>query len=212
VSVPDASETVSLERMERLILARHGESEYSLRGLVNGDPAAEVGLTPRGEEEARRLRREVAGEALDLAVHTGFPRTRTTLELVIAGRDVPVLEEPRLADPRAPRFEGLPLDEYRLWAWSAGSDLQPPGGGESRLTLAERYTAAYRSLLERPERTILAVLHALPIAYLLLAREGQPPRPRVDVQVEYARPYPFRAEELLRALAVLEQWCDSPTW
>ena len=30
--------------MERLILARHGESEYSSRGLLNGDPSRAVGI------------------------------------------------------------------------------------------------------------------------------------------------------------------------
>jgi len=198
--------------MERLILVRHGESEYSFRGLLNGDPERAVGLTERGEEEARALGRELADVPLDLAVHTGFPRTRATLELVLAGREVPVLEEPRLADPRAGGFEGLTLDEYRGWAWHAGSREEAPGGGESRLSVVQRYLAACRALLVRPERTILAVVHALPIAYLLLARDGKPPRSRVDVRVELARPYPFTAAELERSLAVLEGWCASPTW
>ncbi len=198
--------------METLILARHGESEYSLRGRLNGDPTAAVGLTEQGGEEARRLGRELADEPLDLAVHTGFPRTRRTLELVLAGRDVPVVEEPRLADPRAGDFEGLTLDEYRAWAWTRGSREDAPGGGESRLAIAERYAAGYRALLGRRERTILAVLHALPIAYLLLARDGEPPRSRVDLRVEYAQPHRFDAAELEQALSVLEAWCADPTW
>jgi 2,3-bisphosphoglycerate-dependent phosphoglycerate mutase len=198
--------------MERLILARHGESEYSARGLLNGDPAVAVGLTERGEEEARALGRELADEPLELAVHSGFPRTRATLELALAGRDVPVLEEPRLADPGAGGFEGLTLAEYRAWAWHAGSREEAPGGGESRLALVQRYVDGYRGLLARPERTILAVIHALPIAYLLLARDGEPPRPRVDLRVEYARPLPFTRAELERSLAVLDGWCASPTW
>jgi broad specificity phosphatase PhoE len=198
--------------MERLILARHGESEASARGLLNGDPSIAVGLTERGEDEARALGRELAHEPLDLAVHTGFPRTRATLELVLAGRDVLVLEEPRLADPRAGEFEGKTLAEYRAWAWSRGSAEDAPGGGESRLAVVERYAAAYRDLLAREEETILAVVHALPIAYLLLARDGEPPRPRMDRQIEYATPYPFAAEELEAALGVLDGWCAAPTW
>jgi broad specificity phosphatase PhoE len=198
--------------VERLILARHGESEYSSRGLLNGDRARPVGLTGRGEEEARTLGRELADVPLDLAVHSGFPRTRATLELVLAGREVAVLEVPRLADPRAGAFEGLTLDEYRAWAWHAGSQEEAPGGGESRVAVVQRYVAAYRALLAHPERTILAVVHALPIAYLLLARDGEPPRPRVDLRVEYARPHPFTRAELERSLAVLEDWCASPTW
>jgi probable phosphoglycerate mutase len=198
--------------MEKLILARHGESEYSSQGLLNGDPSIAVGLTRRGEEEAWRLGRELADERLGLAVHTGFPRTRETLELALAGRDVPVVEERRLADPRAGSFEGLTLDEYRAWAWNQGSGIEAPGGGESRLAIARRYAAAYRVLLDRSERTILAVIHALPIAYLLLARDGEPPRPRVDLRVEHAKPYPVTRGELERSLAVLEGWCAAPTW
>lgn len=198
--------------MERLILARHGESEYSARGLLNGDPTVGVGLTEKGVEEARRLGHALSGEPLDLAVHSGFRRTRATLELVLAGREVEVVEEPRLADPRAGSFEGLALAEYREWAWTQGSRIDAPGGGESRLAVVERYAAAYRDLLGRSERTILAVIHALPIAYLLLARDGEPPRSRVGLHVEHARPHAFTAEELERALAVIEGWCASPTW
>jgi broad specificity phosphatase PhoE len=198
--------------VERLILARHGESEYSARGLVNGDPTLAVGLTERGEEEALALGRGLADEPLELGVHSGFPRTRTTLELALAGRDVPVVAEPRLADPRAGDFEGLSLDEYRAWAWEAGSREDAPGGGESRLAVVRRYVAAYGALLARPEWTIFAVVHALPIAYLLLARDGEPPGAHVDLRVEYARPHPFTRAELERSLAVLEAWCHSPTW
>jgi broad specificity phosphatase PhoE len=198
--------------MEKLILVRHAESEYSVRGLLNGDPAAGVGLTEHGEEQARQLGRELADAQIDLGLHTGFPRTCATLELVLAGRDVPVVEERRLADPRAGSFEGRTLDEYRAWAWNKGSREQAPGGGESRLAIVQRYVDAYRDLLGSREETILAVVHALPIAYLLLARDGGAPRPRMDVGVELARPYPFSGAEVERSLGVLRVWCVSPTW
>lgn len=198
--------------MERLILARHGESAYSALGLVNGDPAAGVGLTPRGEEEACALGRELAAEPLDLCVVTALPRTRATAERALAGRSVEIVEMPDLGDPRAGAFEGQPLDEYRRWAWSSGSAEEAPGGGESRWAAVGRYARAYHGLLERSERTILAVIHALPIAYLLLARTGVPPEPRVDLQVAHARPYPFTVDELQSALAVLDAWVAEPTW
>ncbi len=198
--------------MERLILARHGESSYSARGLVNGDPGAAVGLTPRGKQEARALGRALAAEPIELCVVSALPRTRATAELALDGRRVPIEELPELSDPRAGRFEGRPLDEYRAWAWSAGSHEKAPGGGESRLAVVGRYARAYRRLLERPERTVLAVAHALPIAYLLLARDGTPPRPRVDLPIAHARPYTFPADEVRRALAVLEAWLREPTW
>jgi broad specificity phosphatase PhoE len=41
--------------MDEVILARHGESELSVVGTVNGDPAIACALTAVGEEQARRL-------------------------------------------------------------------------------------------------------------------------------------------------------------
>lgn len=198
--------------VQKLILARHAESVYSARGLVNGDPAEAVGLTPRGEEEARELGRALAREPLDLCVVSAFPRCRRTAELALAGRYVAIVEVPELNDPRVGRYyEGKHLDVYRTWAWSKGS-REEPSGGESRLAVVDRYCRAYHDLLQRPQTTILAVIHALPIAYLMLALDGEPPPARVDLPIEHARPYPFTADELRRALDVLDAWRADPTW
>jgi broad specificity phosphatase PhoE len=75
-----------------------------------------------------------------------------------------------------------------------------------------RYAAAYRRLLGRPEGTVLAVLHALPIAYLLQALDGDPPAARMDRPIEYAQPYRVDAEALRGALEVLDSWCREPSW
>ena len=198
--------------MERLILARHGESVYSVRGLVNGDPSVDVGLTPVGEEQARALGRAVAGEPIDLCVVSSMRRTRATAEAALAGRAVPVEEVADLADPRAGKFEGLPLDEYRAWATAAPSAEEAPGGGESRRAIVGRYAGAYRGLLDRPEPLVLAVVHALPIAYVLSALDGSPPAPRIGRTIEYATPFPLDADELSRALAVIDAWREEPTW
>ncbi len=198
--------------MERLILVRHGESKYSARGLVNGDASVAVGLTAAGEEQARRLAALLADEQLDLCVTSQLRRTQLTAALVLVGRDVPVEAWGELDDPRAGAFEGRHLDEYRAWAWTTGARAEAPGGGESRVAAVDRYARGLRRLLERPERAVLAVAHALPIAYLLRALEGEPPAARMDRPVEYAHPYRLSAGELERALGVLEVWAGQPTW
>ena len=198
--------------MKRLLLARHGESEYSVRGLLNGDSSIDVGLTAVGEKQARRLGGLLARQPLDLCVVSELGRTRATADLALAGRGVPLEVWPEFNDPRAGRFEGLHLDEYRGWAWSAGSGEDAPGGGESRLAAISRFVRAYRALCERPEPAILAVVHALPIAYVLQALDGEPPLPRMDRPIEYARPYTLHRDELARALALLEAWSSQPTW
>ncbi len=198
--------------MQTLILARHGESEYSARGLVNGDASVEVGLTEQGEEQARALGRALQAAKLDLCVTTELRRTRRTADLALASRDVPVERWPDLNDPRAGSFEGGYLADYRGWAWSTGSAEPVPGGGESRREVVSRCARAYRELHERPEPVILAVLHALPIAYLLGALGGAAPAARMNRPVEYARAYFVERDALLGAVEVLEAWCAAPGW
>jgi len=197
--------------MERLILARHGESDLSLRGIANGDPARVCVLTPAGRDEARRLGEALAGEPIDLCVTTAFARTEETAALALAGRPVPRLVVPELNDVRFGDFEALAFDEYRAWARAASPTDVPPGEGESRAGVVTRYVAGFRRIAARPERLVLAVVHGLPIRYVLNAIEGAPPKPVLD-QVPYAEPFSLSAGELANAVDRLEAWAAAPTW
>src|SRR5207302_3277214 len=134
-----------------LILARHGESAYSARGLCNGDIAIAVGLTELGRDEARDLGETLRDQSIDLCVTSEFQRARETADIALAGRAVPRLVIPALNDPLVGCYEGASIDEYREWAASNDSAATPEPGGESRLTLVERYARAFRMLATRPE-------------------------------------------------------------
>ena len=165
--------------MRRLVVARHGESEFSLKQLVNGDPGVACPLTPSGREQARALGAALAAEPIDLCAVTEFERVRETAEIALAGRDVPFIVVRELNDPRYGEFEGRSLDAYRHWVWERGP-LEAPEGGEHRGEIAARYAAGFRGLLERPEETILLVAHSLPIRYVLDAEAGCRHAPRSD--------------------------------
>jgi 2,3-bisphosphoglycerate-dependent phosphoglycerate mutase len=197
--------------VERAILVRHGETDFSARGIASGRPDVRCPLSPRGVEQARRLGAELAGVPVDLCVTSGLERTRETADVALAGRAVPRLELPELNDPLYGHFEGGPLAEYLEWAHASDSATEPAGGGEARRTLVARYAAAYGRILERPERGVLVVAHGLPLAYVLLALSGRDPDRRVPT-VEYARPYRLSREELERVVTRLETWLAAPTW
>jgi broad specificity phosphatase PhoE len=197
--------------VERAMFVRHGESEYSVELRLNGDAGVDVGLTRRGEDEARRLADELSGTDIDLCVTSAFRRTIETADLALAGRQVPRLVLPELNDPRYGPFEGATLEEYRAWADSAPSDARPSDDGESRLDIVARYARGLRLLLARSERVILVVAHSLPIAYVLATRNGDLPRPRVPLVV-HAAVHRFGAYDLERAADALEAWVAAPTW
>jgi broad specificity phosphatase PhoE len=193
--------------VELAILARHGESAFSARAMVNGDVAVSCPLTVAGEEEARRLGEAISGEEIDLCVTSEFERTRQTAELALAGRDVPTLVVPELNDPLYGAFEAGPLAAYRAWAHSHGSGDVPAEGGESRRDIVARYARGFGVVLGRPEEAVLVVVHSLPIAYVLAGGV-----PRVAPLVEHATAYRISADELGAAVGQLEGWLSAPTW
>ena len=198
--------------MERLIAARHAESEFSVRGAVNGDPLVEGGvLTPNGRRQAQALGMLLADDELDLCVTSEFARAQETAELALAGRDVPRLVLAELNDIRFGSFEGRLLADYRTWALASDPADDCPGGGESRVDAVRRYAVGFRTLLARPEATVFAVAHALPIRYLLSALIERDPAARVE-PVPYAEPYRLSAGQLARATAGLERWCTAPAF
>ncbi len=196
--------------MEEAILSRHGESEYSVRGAINGDPTVAVALTAQGREQARRLGELLRDEPIELCVTSEFQRVRETADRALAGRDIPRLVLRELNDIGFGEYEGLTLDEYRVWAGTAAPD-DVAHGAESRAAAARRYARAFRTVLERPERLILVVAHSLPIAYVLNAVEGAAPTPILGL-VPYAQADRLRSEQLERAVERLEEWCAAPAW
>jgi broad specificity phosphatase PhoE len=197
--------------VETLILARHGESDLSACGIVNGDPARACALTDAGRAQARRLGELVAREPFDLCVTSAFTRTQETADLALAGRDVRRLVVPELNDIRFGDFEAGAFDEYRAWARSASPTDIPPGDGESRAACVARYVRGFRTVLARPEPYALVVVHGLPIRYVLNALESRPPQPILD-QVPYAEPFRLSAGELAGAVDRLDAWAVAPAW
>ncbi len=192
--------------MELLIVARHGESDYSARGLLNGDPARPCPLTPTGREQARRLGELLRAQQIDLVVTTAFERTKETAALAFAGRSIPRVVVPELNDHPAGAFEGKRLADYLVWAHASPSDARIPGAAESRLDAVRRFVRGYRLVLERPQPTVVAILHSLPISYLLSG-----PLQRLPL-LDYAEPARVAARDVLQAVERLEDWAASTTW
>ena len=197
--------------MDEAILARHGESEYSARGAVNGDVTVPVALTEVGREQARRLGELLRDQPIDLCVTSEFGRVIETADLALAGRDVPRLVLPELNDILVGEWEGKPLADYRVWARAHGPEDVTDGGGESRAATVRRYARAFRGLLDRPERVVLVVTHGLPIRYLLDAAADRDPTPIID-QVEHATAYRLSRDDVARGVERLERWCATPAW
>ena len=185
--------------MQLYILTRHGESTLNLEQRINGDPSVPVALTDKGRDEARLLGQQIKHVPVELCIHTRFARTRDTAEVALEDRGVPFEVEPLLDDIDVGELEGLPLDEYRAWKRQhTRSDDFP--GGESLDDAARRYAKAFEKLLQRPERSILVVMHEIPLRYAINAADGSDDLDGPAHQLANATPYLFDEKALTRAV------------
>ena len=191
--------------MRLFVLTRHGESVLNVERRVNGDPTVDVPLTPRGEEESRRLGEQIANLPLDACVHTRFPRARATAEIALTERvDIPFLVEPLLDDIDIGELEGSVLEEYRSWKHGHSRSVPFPGG-ESLDDAARRYAEAFRRLLASPHRSVLVVCHEIPVRYALNGAAGSDSLDGPAHEISNAVPYLFDEEALERAVEGIER-------
>lgn len=195
--------------MDTLLLARHALAGSNRERLASGAVPGE-GLTEEGREQARRLGERLSREPVALGVATELRRTQETLELALAGREVPRLVLPELNEIRFGRFDAGPLERYREWAAAHPPTRRAPGGGESRAEAAARYAAGLHLMLARPEPVVLAVGHALLVRYVLDAARGLPPAPLMLEAVPHAVPFRLSRGEVEAAARLLERWARAP--
>jgi broad specificity phosphatase PhoE len=156
-----------------LLLARHGQSLFNVDGVINGDPARDHGLSPRGIDEAKALAGQIAPIGIDLCVTSRFPRARETAELALGARveSLPHEIDPDLDDIRIGDLEGRTLADYREWKHGRTRD-DPFPGGESLNDAARRYAGALGRLAARTEDVVLCVCHEIPVRYAVNAAAG----------------------------------------
>jgi broad specificity phosphatase PhoE len=194
--------------VRRLILARHAHADSNAGGFVSAAPPG-GGLSEAGRAEARRFGALLASESIDVGFSSRLFRTQETLDLALAGRDVPRIVEPLLDEIGFGSFEGGPLATYRTWAWENDPTAPCPGDGESRADAARRIAKVLRILLERPEETLLVVGHAMPIRYVIEASGGRFPTARL-APVPHATPFWLERPAVELAAGTLAYWAEAP--
>lgn len=187
-----------------LVLVRHGQTDYNALRRLNGDPAIPVSLDETGRAQVEALRPTIAALPIDLGVHTRFDRTRQTLEVLLAGRDVPRVECPDLDDVALGTFEGGTALEYRTWRLARPQDTRPPGGGESRVDALVRYLRGFERILASRAVMPLIVTHDIPIRFLANALTGDDPLDGPVTAVANAYLLIVPEPDLRRALAVIK--------
>lgn len=144
--------------MKRILLVRHGESEWNASRLLQGQ--ADIDLSPNGERQAEALRATLASLAPDRIVVSSLRRARRTAALLGYPDAEPTdeLREIHVGDWAGERIADLvSRDPAAYRGWRAGAHTPP--AGEDWREFKARTGACIERLLESDADRILVISH-----------------------------------------------------
>lgn len=155
--------------MTRLVLIRHGESEWNVVRRVQGQSG--TGLSERGRRQAARTAQLTVEAYRDVILAASdLQRCRETVEPFAGSLDVDVRLHEGLRERHFGDWTGefatdiAAADPDRWERWKAGEDVIGEVGGEDTPALVSRVTDAVRDLLRDAEgRTVICVTHGGPV-------------------------------------------------
>ena len=167
--------------MARLVLLRHGESQWNLENRFTG--WVDVPLSPKGIEEARAAGKKLTLHRFDRAFTSVLTRANETLRLVlevIGQTAIPIDKDKALNERMYGELQGLnkaetakKYGEQQVKIWRRSYDVRPPGG-ESLKDTADRvlpyYERAIKPYLLKGD-TILIAAHGNSLRALIMELE-----------------------------------------
>ena len=167
--------------MARLVLLRHGESQWNLENRFTG--WVDVPLSPRGVQEAKNAGEKLRSFTFNHAFTSVLVRANDTLRLVldaIGQSNIPIEKDKALNERMYGELQGLNKDETvkkygeaQVKIWRRSYDVRPPGG-ESLKDTADRvlpyYAQAIKPSLLKGE-TILIAAHGNSLRALIMELE-----------------------------------------
>ncbi|MEO1987248.1 MAG: histidine phosphatase family protein [Martelella sp.] len=165
--------------MKRLMIVRHGESEWNATRKLQGQ--ADIALSERGRSQAVALRETVAALKPDAIVASDLVRAIETARLL--GFDDPV-PDAGLREIDVGEWTGRPIADIRAndavgyQGWRAGT-FTPPGG-ECWADFVSRTSASVMANIGSHDR-LLVVCHGGVIRALLESLIGLPPKRIIPV-------------------------------
>lgn len=198
----------------RLILVRHGQSEWNLKNLFTG--WKNPGLTDKGIEEAKEAGKllKSRGYEIEICYTSALKRAQHTLDLMLEEMDITnmtIIRNQDLNERDYGDLAGLNKDDAReKWGdeqvhiWRRSYDTPPPGG-ESLKDTADRVLPYYKREIEPrvlDGGTILVAAHGNSLRALVMALEGLSPEEILKREIATGKPIIYDLDENGKVLNV----------
>jgi len=157
--------------VKRIIFCRHAETAPNASFQLQGSGIDE-NLNTKGVGQAEALAGRLATEKdIGVIITSNLRRAVQTSEIIAEAypKKLNIIQEPQLREISWGVWEGMvcPDLESLIETWQSGDFTARAPGGETPIDVRERVLPIIYSLLERPEKTILVVVHGRLLRILL---------------------------------------------
>jgi broad specificity phosphatase PhoE len=151
--------------MTRILLARHGETDWNVERRVQGH--SDTPLNETGREQASALADELQRERIDAVYSSDLLRAHETARIVADRRGLGVTAIRDLRERDFGTWEGL--TDTEIYARHPEAANGHWGDGEARADMARRVFDALRRIAEaHPDGHVLVVTHGGPLRAVLV--------------------------------------------
>ncbi|MBK7610091.1 MAG: bifunctional RNase H/acid phosphatase [Actinomycetales bacterium] len=170
----DSGTSASLVGEARIILIRHGVTDFTVSGRLDGRGGANPELNAEGVRQADAVARiipDLVGDQPARVITSSLRRTQMTGAAVAAALGVTPELQPDWDERSFGEWDGLTLAQIHerhpaKLARMRMDAAYPPPGGESRVAVAERVTRAFEEIATAPG-TVVVVTSRVPILVVL---------------------------------------------
>ncbi len=177
----------------KLILVRHGETDWVRRGLYQG--STDVPLNQRGLSQARAVALAIKKEKPIAVYSSGLTRAKETAKLIARASRKKVVADKRLNEVSFGRWEGESHEGIRTqfpkasanW-YKANWSSQPPGGESLRsleIRISDFLDDFFKRYSDRDESCVV-VTHGGPIRMFLISLLNIKPEVFWSIRVDVA--------------------------
>lgn len=165
--------------MLRLILIRHGVTEWNATGRYQGQ--TDIPLNAEGRRQAAAVAQRLAQIPVDAVYTSDLCRAAETARAIAAPHGLEARQDPRLREMNFGVWQGLSYQQIAeqapeaLAAWNADRVHLAPPGGESLAKLAARTLDSLAEIQAAyPEGTVIVVSHGGTVRVILCGLLGHP--------------------------------------
>ncbi len=184
--------------MGKLVLVRHGQSQWNLENRFTG--WVDVSITPLGAQEAHRAGKELKGIKFDVAFTSDLKRAQETLDILleeVGQKGIPVFKDKALNERHYGDLQGLNKAETakkygdaQVHIWRRSYDVKPPGGESLKDTAARTLPYFKAQILPRAQKgeNVLVSAHGNSLRAIVMDLDKLSPEEIMKLNIDTGRP------------------------